>query len=195
MNNLNSAELAAALNQLARGRHERSAALIYRHYAPQLARYIQVQVWDVDVAREIAHEALRTALESPGRFDGSCAYSTWLIGIVRNLLKAHWRKTDVAQARFAEDADEALSELAASDDDPVDRLERMRERESIQVCMERLPPLYREAIAMQYVGDQSTDEIATVLEVPPGTVKSRLHKARDLLRKCLSRRGIEGARP
>lgn len=65
------------------------------------------------------------------------------------------------------------------------------ERDALQKAVNALEPLYREPITLYYFANHTLTEIAAVLDIPPGTVKSRLHKARLKLRDDLLRRGID----
>jgi len=108
----------------------------------------------------------------------------WLYGIARNVLRAHWRA-----ARPAGQA--AIAEAVDPWDDVIDRLDSAaaaRTRE-LACAVQKLPPEEREVLLLVAWEQLTPAQAALVLGIPPGTARSRLHRARAALRPVLAREG------
>ena len=123
------------------------------------------------------------------------AFMTWVTTMTRNLLVDHFRKTK--QDRITDSLDAAPSEqedaLRLSDrieakGAPPDASVRSREtREIVHQALQKLSPELREAVILRDLQDMDYREIATVLKVPEGTVKSRINRGRAELARLLQR--------
>jgi len=91
----------------------------------------------------------------------------------------------VELAADSEGEDDPLDTLPALEDGPEDHAERSRLRERILAALERLSPEQRAVVTMHDVEGYSLEELETILETPLGTLKSRLHRARQRLRALL----------
>lgn len=123
------------------------------------------------------------------------AFSTWLTTLTRNLLVDHFRRgrqdrvTDSIDASVTDDPDSlALSErLRDPGPSPADRLASQETQKMVQRALARISPDLREAVILRDLQDMDYKEIAQVLKVPEGTVKSRINRGRMELARLLSR--------
>ncbi len=123
------------------------------------------------------------------------AFMTWVTTVTRNLLVDHFRKSK--QDRMTESLDAASSEhedampLREKIEDkalPADASVQSREtRETVHRALQKLSPELREAVILRDLQDMDYREIATVLKVPEGTVKSRINRGRAELARLLQR--------
>jgi len=123
------------------------------------------------------------------------AFTTWLTTVTRNLLVDHFRRN--RQERLTESMDAGLTEdesspslasrLADSGPSPDDRLASRETQKMVQRALTRLSPDLREAVILRDLQDMDYKEIAAVLRVPEGTVKSRINRGRMELARLLSR--------
>ncbi len=123
------------------------------------------------------------------------AFMTWVTSITRNLLVDHFRKSK--QDRMTDSLDSApsehedampLSEQIPDKTAPPDSRVHSREtRETIHRALQKLSPDLREAVILRDLQDMDYREIATVLKVPEGTVKSRINRGRAELARLLQR--------
>jgi RNA polymerase sigma-70 factor (ECF subfamily) len=135
---------------------------------------------DRQLAEDIAQETLLEAWRSIGRFDGRCRFSTWLYGILRHrFLKAARR---VAR-KFAELPAEDAAPIAATHADPSRESQRAEDAARIRQAVAALSEEHRQVIELRFFADATLDDIAAALDIPLGTVKSRLHNGLEKLRK------------
>jgi len=123
------------------------------------------------------------------------AFMTWVTTITRNLLVDHFRKTK--QERLTDSLDTASSEredampLSEQIPDrgptPITTAQSRETRETVHQALQRLSPELREAVILRDLQDMDYKEIATVLKVPEGTVKSRINRGRGELARLLQR--------
>jgi RNA polymerase sigma-70 factor (ECF subfamily) len=119
----------------------------------------------------------------------------WLLGIVRNTCYTLLRKRQQAgeHVEFDEERDTDLIDPAARREDNPERLLLSRlESARLDQAIEQLPPRFREVIVLRELEDLSYEEIAQAVDVPVGTVMSRLARARALLRARLGKTQQEG---
>ncbi len=122
------------------------------------------------------------------------AFATWVTTITRNLLVDHFRKgkqqrlTDSIDATSEHEDAVPLSEQIQDQSAPPDAHVRSREvGETVHAALGKLSPELREAVILRDLQDMDYREIATVLKVPEGTVKSRINRGRAELARLLQR--------
>jgi RNA polymerase sigma factor (sigma-70 family) len=143
-----------------------------------------------DLTQEIfikVFQMLRTFDAAQGTF------ATWLNRVARNHLVDHYRRT--RRDRLTSSIDEelgTLEEKPSPEEQPVARLEARERQEALQRALNRLSPDLREAVILRDLHDLDYQEIAQVLGIPQGTVKSRINRGRLELARVLKR--MEGMR-
>ena len=123
------------------------------------------------------------------------AFTTWLTTLTRNLLVDHFRRgrqdrvTDSIDASISDDPDSSSvsDRLRDPGPSPADRLASQETQKMVQRALARLSPDLREAVILRDLQDMDYKEIAQVLRVPEGTVKSRINRGRTELARLLSR--------
>jgi RNA polymerase sigma-70 factor (ECF subfamily) len=123
------------------------------------------------------------------------AFMTWVTTITRNLLVDHFRKTKAD--RLTDSMDSASSEhedamplseqIADKGATPDSRVQSREAGEIVHLALQKLSPELREAVILRDLQDMDYREIATVLKVPEGTVKSRINRGRAELARLLQR--------
>jgi RNA polymerase sigma-70 factor (ECF subfamily) len=149
-----------------------------------------------DDAEDLAQEVFIKMYRTLASYDSSKgAFVTWVTTITRNLLVDHFRKTKQdritdsldATSSAHEDA-QPLSEQIQDQSAPPDQNVRSREvAQTVHAALARLSPELREAVILRDLQDFDYREIATVLKVPEGTVKSRINRGRAELARLLQR--------
>jgi RNA polymerase sigma-70 factor (ECF subfamily) len=145
------------------------AALIDRWRAPLYAF-----LWRRagDGADDLFQESWIRVSRARDRFDRSRRFSTWLFQIANNLCRDRWRRQSARRRAL----DALRDETRASGRDRVAAPELPGEHQ-LERRLERLPERLREVLVLRYYQDLGEAEIAEILDIPRGTVKSRLHTA------------------
>lgn len=141
-----------------------------------------------DLTQEVFLRVFR-ALKSYRSDEG--AFGTWLARLSRNLLIDHYRRT--RQERVTESIEEQLpmiEERTAAASRPEGMLAGREASEVLQSALERLSPDLREAVILRDLQEMEYREIADVLKVPEGTVKSRINRGRAELARVLRQRRV-----
>jgi RNA polymerase sigma-70 factor (ECF subfamily) len=146
-------------------------------------------------AEELAQETFLKAVERIGQFRGNSGFYTWLFRIAVTLTVSHRRRAGRLAWRSLAGGEESDSSLA---DSLTSNLAERREagpaaaaasselKERVCRALDELDDEFRMVVVLRDIEEMDYDQIARVLELPPGTVKSRLHRARTLLKEKLS---------
>ncbi len=154
----------------------------YREHASQvLAWVIRLGGTRID-SEDTAHEVFLVALRRLHTFRGESALTTWLFGITRNVVNNARRKA--ALRRFV--GIDEVAEPAATTPGADDHVDQVRRRHLVQVALERLNARQREVLVLADLEGRSAPEVSAMLDVPVGTVYSRLHHARKAFAKSLN---------
>jgi RNA polymerase sigma-70 factor (ECF subfamily) len=149
-----------------------------------------------DDAQDLTQEVFIKMYKTLNTFDAErAAFMTWVTTITRNLLVDHFRKTkhdrmtDSLDAPVSEHEDAMpLSDKIEDSGLPPDARVQSREtRESVHQALQKLSPELREAVILRDLQDMDYKEIAMILKVPEGTVKSRINRGRAELARLLQR--------
>jgi RNA polymerase sigma-70 factor (ECF subfamily) len=145
-------------------------------------------VGDADLAMDLSQETFLRAWRGIASFEGQSEFFTWLWRIARNVVISHGRSESVRPKLVSNSGGEEESvvhEPVAASPAPESRLVREDERRSLLRALRALPFEFREVLVLRDMEDRPYEEIAVLLQVPLGTVRSRLHRARLALREHL----------
>ncbi len=150
---------------------------LYDAYSPRVRAILYRYVGPSDLS-DLVQEAFIKIWTALPTFRRDATLRTWVYRVAVNVAKDHLR----ARRRkwwllFAPDRAEAQAER-----DPVDHAARWQDRQELTRAMAQLSPALREVLALYSLQELEMTEIARILDIPEGTVKSRLHKARQALR-------------
>lgn len=146
-------------------------------YQDRIYRFLVRLTRSQDDALDLTQDTFLRAYQNIGRWRPEALFRTWLFRIARNIAFDRLRRDK--RVEFIELEDDAeLPDTAAEPDAVLETAQRYRLLES---ALERLPPDHREILLLREIEEMSYDEIALVLELNPGTVKSRLARARTAL--------------
>lgn len=167
------------LQRIAGGDRQALADLYAAHRLP-LFHYLLHLTPDRGIAEELLQDTLVAVWRNAAGYAGHASVKAWLFGIARRRAYKRLRRRDPDTAGL-----EALEELPAADPDPEAALLARVEREAVLAALDRLTEVHREVVLLAFAQELSYAEIAEVLSVPLGTVKSRLSNARRALRELL----------
>jgi RNA polymerase sigma-70 factor, ECF subfamily len=140
-------------------------------------------------AEDISQEAFIRAYVNIHTFNQKRKFSTWLYRIATNLCIDRIRKKKPDYYLDAEvkgtDGLTMYSQVAADGQLPEEEVEEMELQAEIQRQILKLPDKYRSVIVLKYIEELSLQEISEILDLPLGTVKTRIHRGREALRKQL----------
>ena len=140
-------------------------------------------------AEDISQEAFLRAYVNINRFNMDLKFSTWLYRIATNLCIDRIRKKKPDYYLDAEvpgtDGLNMYSQISSDSRLPEEDVESLELQASIQREISKLPEKYRSVIVLKYIEELSLNEISEILELPLGTVKTRIHRGREALRKQL----------
>ena len=146
-----------------------------------------------DDALELAQESFVRAFKAMGRFDAAMPFYPWLYRIIKNTCLNHLKK----KRRHGESSLDTMMASGFDAKDTGNRPDQNAElddlRCSIQRAMAELSPEHREILRLRHFLEMSYAEIAHALDIPKGTVMSRLHGARRSLRRILEKQEGAGA--
>ncbi len=160
------------------GDMEAGSQLFDRHFE-SIHRFLRNKVGDD--TDEVMQRTLLACVESRDRFRRASSFRTFLFGVARlELLTFYRRKRKLARNVALEH--HSLYDL---DPSPSTVVAQHMEHRLLHEALRRLPIDLQIALELHYWESMSATEIATVLEIPPGTVKSRLRRAKELLRQSM----------
>lgn len=151
---------------------------------------------DYEAAGEVVQEAFFSAFKAIKRFRGESTFATWMTSIVLNHAKNSLKKTRTISHYEPVSLDEASEahdgaprfDPPASGMSAMEQLEKKDVQEAVQEAINSLDTEFREVLIMKDIQEVSYEEIAAILKIPDGTVKSRLFRAREALRERLKRK-------
>ena len=140
-------------------------------------------------AEEAAQETFLAAWQGLPFFRGDSSFSTWLYRLASNACVDLLRREGRHQPAVSLDDEDAAIDVADDAPSPHDLAERSELRQQIEEGLAALPPDYRQVLILRELHQRSYDEIADILSLDLGTVKSRINRGRKRLRKILLESG------
>ena len=167
------------------------ARLVDRHSVSVFNLTLRI-VGNREDAEEAAQDVFVRAFRNLDRFRGDSRFSTWLYRIAVNVSLSSVRRSrrDLSTTSLSEPEDEEDGlpfQVPDPSANPAERFEQDEFRDRVRNLVAALPPIYSAVISMYHMQSLSYDEIAEALELPIGTVKARLFRARVALRKLIYR--------
>ncbi len=157
---------------------------LYEHTRPDLHNVMVRLVDDEHDAHEIVQLAFVKAWQGLHELRDDAAFAGWLRRIAMNLLRDHWRRTN----RFDDlPTDDTLEALSDPEPDASDRLAQGQALSGLDRAVQSLPEPFRLPVVLHYLDERSVEEVAGILDLPRGTVLSRLSRARTRLKEYLLR--------
>lgn len=155
---------------------------VVREQRPPLIAFLRRYTGDENAASDLAQDTFVKAYFQLNRFDDRRPFGPWLFTIAANAARDYLRKT----AREVPLPDEDTLPDPAASPAPDDILLTRERQEALNAAITALPPVLREPILLHYQLDWPVAEIAAHLNTEPGAIKTRLHRARRLLRATLN---------
>jgi RNA polymerase sigma-70 factor (ECF subfamily) len=176
------------ISRAARG-DEAAVRVIVRQNNRRLFRVARSILKDDWEAEDAVQEAYVRAFSRLAEFEGRSALSTWLTRIVVNEALGRLRKrrpvADLAEAEHSDNGQLVPFPLAAPQLDPERAMSQSQLNSVLEKAIDALPDVYRVVLVARVIEEMSVEETAQLYDLEPATVKTRLHRARALLRREL----------
>ena len=153
-------------------------------------------VGDYDDACDVVQDVFVSAYRNITTFRGDAKFSTWLTTITLNLSKNRLKQVRSRQGHEAFSLDDPIRtddgemtvDPPSNEPSVLERMEQRDIRTKVQDCIKALEADFREVLVLRDMQDFSYEEIGAMLKTREGTVKSRLFRARDMVKECLKKR-------
>lgn len=174
------------------GREFAFRELVRRYERPVFSLVFRM-VRDRETAEDLSQDAFIKVLNNIDRYSPEFKFSSWLFKIANNVAIDHLRRRRVEtismdgspHATTASDVEATTLNLEHVQESALDELEAKELGSAIEQAIGKLRPEYRSCIMLRHVEGRSYEEIATTLDLPLGTVKTYIHRARHELREAL----------
>lgn len=165
---------------------------LVRRYNTKIINYLYRLLNDYDLAVDLAQETFVRVYKSADRYQATFSFSTYIYKIAHNLaiseLRQRNRRRLVPLPTFFSDKDSEEVEIEMPDQRQMQADDAMiadERRAAVAKAIASLPEKYRAALVLCDIEEKSYEEISAVLDLPVGTVKSRINRARNLLKEKL----------
>ena len=188
--NLPDADIVALAQQ---GRDLAFRELVRRYERPVFS-LIYRMVRDREAAEDLAQDRFVKVLNHIDRYNPEFKFSSWIFKIANNVAIDHLRRRQPQtvsmdgspHATSAAEIEASSFEIAADQETALQEMEAKEIGSAIERAIAKLRPEYRACIMLRHIEDRSYEEIATTLDLPLGTVKTYIHRARNELRVLLA---------
>lgn len=169
------------LSQIAAG-NEAAMENFYRSYSGVVYQFAFRTLRNGADAAEIVNEVMMEVWRKADSFAGKSKLKTWLLGIT------HHKAVDALRRKIRHDADEWNPDIATEENTCSfqDLKTSTQNREHVDECVSQLKDGQRQVVYLTFFEELPYPEIAAILEIPVGTVKTRMLHAKQLLMRCLS---------
>jgi RNA polymerase sigma-70 factor, ECF subfamily len=163
---------------------------LYARHNVKIHRFVLRLIRDEAAAEDIVSEVFIDLWRNPAGFGGRSEASTWLLAIARNKAWSLLRKkkeTEIEEGRLEAIEDES--------DNPEVEMQKKTKGDLLRSCLSKLSAEHREVIDLVYYHEKSIEEVAAIVGVPEGTVKTRMFHARKKLAEIAKAAGVDRGWP
>jgi len=179
---------------LARAGREAAYRELVRRYERPVFALLYRMVRDRELAEDLAQETFVKALNAIESYRPEFKFSSWIFKIANNAAIDHLRRRELdtlsldgsPHAETPEAMQATALQIGARQESPLDAVEARELGGAIEAAIGRLRPEYRSCILLRHVEGRAYEEIAEILDLPLGTVKTYIHRARNELRLALA---------
>ena len=156
---------------------------LYHRYARRLKGFFFLQLGgDEELAADATHDVFLRAYEARNRYQEGKSVSTWLFTIAYNICRNHYRSNAYETQLSA-----TLDAEPISDEQIEIQLDAAALDDALAQVLSELPPPLHQLFSLHYQEELTIPQVAEIVGIPEGTVKSRLHKTMNIIRKKLKR--------
>lgn len=180
-------DLKGLLGQVALG-DSQALAELYRLVEGRIYAFALSRLGDADAAADLLHEVMLTVWRRAASFRRESRALTWILGIAHHKIIDSLRRSGRWRV---EPPDEAAADDGSPS--PFDLAARVQSRDAVREALCKLPDHHRQVVHLAFFEDLPYPEIARILDIPPGTVKTRMFHAKKALQRHL-RAHLEGTK-
>ena len=165
---------------------QKAYAELMEKYRDSIFHLCRKMVFNDDDADDLTIETFGKAFQRLKQYTPAFAFSTWLFKIASNhcidfIRKKRINALSLDRGTATEEGDNIQFTVKDEAPDPIETLEKKQRVEKMRLVVSELKPRYRRLVELRYFEEYSYDEIALELDLPLGTVKAQLYRARDIL--------------
>lgn len=157
---------------------------LYARHGGAILGFLISRLSNRQLAEEILQDVMLAAWRNARAFRGDSKVKTWLLVIARNRAINVQRKRSLDMVQLNESFN-----YQSEDTGPMEKMVKQSNREAVQEAIQQLPEAQKEVLILVFYHQLSGPEVAEVLGISQGTVKSRLHRAKDQLKRVLRHEG------
>ncbi|MCE3008027.1 MAG: sigma-70 family RNA polymerase sigma factor [Bacteroidetes bacterium] len=170
---------------------EKAYEVLLKKYQKSVYYLIYKMIRNPEDAEDLTQETFAKAFGSLVSFDPKFAFSTWLFKIGSNsaidfIRRKKMQTLSINQGGANDETGNPVLQLKDGNLVPDEKLLKQQRKEYLQVAIGQLPTRYRQLVILRYFEELSYEEVALELQIPLGTVKAQLHRARELLYGALN---------
>ena len=156
---------------------------LYHRFARRLKGFFLLQLGgDEELAADTTHDVFLRAYEARNRYQEGKSVSTWLFTIAYNICRNHYRSN-----AYETQLSSTLDTEPISDEQIEVQLDAAALDDALAQVLSELPPPLHQLFSLHYQEELTIPQVAEIVGIPEGTVKSRLHKTMNIIRKKLKR--------
>ncbi len=168
--------------------HDHAFERLVVRYQDRLVHSLEQVTGSRDDALEIAQQAFVLAWRKLASFRAESQFYSWLYRIARNVAASHNRRRRIQTTSLESYSDASGFEpVADRDHDPERPLDQQEKIALVQSALQQIPEQFREALVLKEIDGFSYEQISEIMEIPMGTVRSRIFRARQELTERLRR--------
>jgi RNA polymerase sigma factor (sigma-70 family) len=169
-----------ALIQAIAAGHTPALDELYARFGSAVFGFLVARTGNRPLAEEVVQDVMLAAWQGAAGFRGESKVLTWLLSIARNRAINAQRRRDVPLVPYNDALDSPTDDTG-----PLEKVVRSAEQRAVREVLEKLPAHQREVLVLVFYHQLTEIEVAEVLDIAVGTVKSRLHRGKETLRKVL----------
>jgi RNA polymerase sigma-70 factor (ECF subfamily) len=174
--------------------------LLVEEQSDYLLSFAMSKLQDLELAKDLVQDTFVSAITKLDSFENRSNIRTWLTSILNRKIIDHWRKaetryTDPVSSFFDQEGKAkhwiVENKNNASVETIVDKITKEEATLELYNCIEKLPPKWRGVIASKYLDEKVSDDICKELEITPSNLWVIIHRAKLLLRECLTKAELQ----
>ncbi|MBF0279464.1 MAG: sigma-70 family RNA polymerase sigma factor [SAR324 cluster bacterium] len=163
--------------------------VLVTRYRNQVYRFVLKFINDPSHAEDLAQDTFIAAFQNLSAFQGNAKFSTWLLGIARNKALNDINRAGKRRSQMV--SDEILQEHQSTEASPLEAIEQKQDSSLLKEALDQLDPDLKDVLISISMEGFSYEEFAELRQIPIGTVKSKLYRARMMLKKKMQKKKYE----